>query len=160
MSMSMWMPMPMAMPMPTPTSSSPARCVAFDNLGSNGLMSDNTLWARTVCVWVCVRRSVSVGPSLFFFLEGGGVQLKVFRWQKLCGNLFCCVSKCPCGIYTFARVLTVCTSFSPVSRRVTAHTHTHALINTPTYHVNSAFVCCFFPAPMPSKITELATSFI
>lgn len=109
---------PMPMPMPTQASSSPARWVAFENLGSYGLMSDNTLWARTVsvcesvcvCVRVCVCFVVRISfPFSFFFLG----QLKVFRWQKLCGNLFCCVSKCPCGIYTFARVLTVCTSFSP-----------------------------------------------
>lgn len=87
-----------------------------------------------ICVYVC-GQSVLCGPSSFFF----GRQLKVFRWQKLCRNLFCCVSKCPCGIYTFARVLTVCTSFSPAS-----HTHRYTLINSLTNNVNSAFVCCFF----------------
>lgn len=132
------MSLPLSMSMPTQASSSPARWVAFENLGSNGLMSDNTLWARTVsvcesvcvCVRVCVCFVVRIS-FLFSFFSGGSLR---FSDGKNCVEIYFAAFPSVLagfthllGFWQFALHLVL---RSPGSDSHT-HTHTHKYPNVP-----------------------------
>lgn len=122
-----------------------ARWVTFENLRANGLMSDNTLWARTVCVcaFSCVLVCAKCALWSEFLFLGGGLR---FSDGKNCIEIY------------FAAFPSVLAGFThlPGFWQFALHlalprTHTHTLINTPTNNVNSAFVCCFSPASVPRQ---------